>query len=216
MIVAGLMALPAMPTSFWDSMDSIMNAEEDQTGRAAPVLRRLINQGIQVFLENPITGIGAGQFKNYNTPDEVEKWRVTHNVWLQVAAELGISGLLTFVYLVMRAFSANFAAMRLLRHRRKRAVRQGLSATWPTLFPPDRRGSPHARAEREEHAGGDGRVDGLLDVRVGGVQLDVLLRAGAGGGGPRDAGARRAAVKAPEAAARISAVPRSRLIRVHA
>ncbi len=111
---------------FWDRMDSIMNAEEDQTGSRAARLR-LINQGIQVFLENPITGIGAGQFKNYNTPDEVEKWRVTHNVWLQVAAELGIGGLLTFAYLVMRAFSANFAAMRLLRRPRKRAVRHGPS-----------------------------------------------------------------------------------------
>ena len=67
------MALPAMPSSFWDRMDSIMNAEEDQTGSRAARLR-LIDQGIQVFLENPITGIGAGQFKNYNSPDEVEKW----------------------------------------------------------------------------------------------------------------------------------------------
>ena len=98
-VVAGLMALPAMPSSFWDRMDSIMNAEEDQTGSRAARLR-LIDQGVQVFMENPITGIGAGQFKNYNAADVVEKWRVTHNVWLQVAAELGIFGLLTFAFLV--------------------------------------------------------------------------------------------------------------------
>ena len=51
----------------------------------------------------------------------IEKWRVTHNVWLQVAAELGIFGLLTFAFLVIRAYTANLAAMRLLRRPRKRA-----------------------------------------------------------------------------------------------
>jgi putative inorganic carbon (HCO3(-)) transporter len=117
-LLAGLMALPAMPSSFWNRMDSIMNAEEDETGSRAARLR-LIDQGVQVFLENPITGIGAGQFKNYNAPGVVEKWRVTHNVWLQVAAELGIFGLATFAFLVLRAYTANFAAMRMLRRPRK-------------------------------------------------------------------------------------------------
>src|SRR3954469_8048425 len=78
-MIAGLMALPVLPESFWDRMDSIMNAEEDQTGSRAARLR-LIDQGVEVFIENPITGIGAGQFKNYNAPGEIEKWRVTHNV----------------------------------------------------------------------------------------------------------------------------------------
>lgn len=116
-LLAGVMALPVMPSSFWNRMDSIVNAEEDQTGsRAARI--RLIDQGMQVFMENPLTGIGAGQFKNYNAPGVVEKWRVTHNVWLQVAAELGIFGLAVFAFLVMRAYSANFAALRMLRRRR--------------------------------------------------------------------------------------------------
>src|SRR6185436_5195429 len=72
--LAGLMAVPALPSSFWDRMDSIVNAEEDTTGSRAARLR-LIEQGVQVFVENPVTGIGAGQFKNYNAPDVVEKWR---------------------------------------------------------------------------------------------------------------------------------------------
>jgi O-antigen ligase len=118
-IVAGLMAVPALPSSFWDRMDSIVNAEEDQTGSRAARLR-LIDQGISVFMENPITGIGAGQFKNYNDGDTVEKWRVTHNVWLQVAAELGIFGLIAFVFLVLRGYTANLAAMRMLKPSRRR------------------------------------------------------------------------------------------------
>jgi O-antigen ligase len=130
LVVVGLMALPAMPASFWTRMDSIVNAEEDQTGSRAARLR-LIEQGVQVFISNPITGIGAGQFKNYNDGETVEKWRVTHNVWLQVAAELGILGVLTFGFLVVRAYSSNLAAMRMLRPPRKR---RGADPDPPRLF----------------------------------------------------------------------------------
>jgi O-antigen ligase len=119
-VVAGLLALPAMPSSFWERMDSITNAETDPTGSRAARLR-LIDQGLEVFAENPITGVGAGQFQNYNAPGvTIEKWRVTHDVWLQVASELGIFGLAVFAFLVTRAYAACFAAGRLLRGPRRR------------------------------------------------------------------------------------------------
>jgi O-antigen ligase len=122
-VLAGLMALPAMPQSFWTRMDSILNAEEDPTGSREARLR-LINQGLEVFAANPLTGVGAGQFENYNMPGvTIEKWRVTHNVWLQVASELGIFGLLAFGFLVVRAYRASFETLRMLRGpRRKRGV----------------------------------------------------------------------------------------------
>jgi O-antigen ligase len=135
-VFATVIALPAMPQSFWDRMDSIMNAEEDQTGsRAARI--RLLDQGMQVFLDNPITGIGAGQFPNYNGPGIVERWRVTHNVWLQVAAELGIFGVFAFGFLVVRGYTSNFAAMRLLRRKRRRTMADG-AMTAPRIRGADR------------------------------------------------------------------------------
>jgi O-antigen ligase len=120
MFVSGLLLLPAAPTSFWNRMDSILNAREDKTGsRAARI--RLFEQGVQVFLENPITGIGAGQFKNYDGQGVmIERWRETHNVWLEVAAELGIAGFALFAFLVFRAFSASIAVNRALRPARRR------------------------------------------------------------------------------------------------
>ena len=213
-VVAGLMALPAMPSSFWDRMDSIMNAEEDQTGSRAARLR-LIDQGIQVFLENPITGIGAGQFKNYNSPDEVEKWRVTHNVWLQVAAELGIGGLLTFAYLVCRGFSANFAAMRIMRHSLKRA---GPTSSRPA--------ESDLRLTDEEWRTLDLNAKGMLAAMVGWTVCSLFASVAFNWtfyyvlalsvAGREMLAARRAAVRAAEEAAPIKAAPRSRLIRVHA
>jgi len=45
----------------------------------------------------------------------VEAWRETHNVVLQVAAELGVAGLMCFGFLVVRAFLAPVQTARLLR-----------------------------------------------------------------------------------------------------
>ena len=114
LIFAALIATPMMPGSFWDRMASITNPDEDQTGSRQQRIQ-LYKQGWQVFAENPITGIGAGQFVNYDGEMMIERWRVTHNVWLQIAAELGIFGFFAFAFLVWRAFSSCFAARRAIR-----------------------------------------------------------------------------------------------------
>lgn len=127
-IVAGLLAVPALPQSFWDRMGSITNAETDPTGSREARLR-LLTQGIEVFAENPITGIGAGQFQNYNEPGvTIERWRVTHNVWLQVAAELGIGGLVIFAFLVVSSYRSCFSTLRWLRGSRRKAPSTTLDA----------------------------------------------------------------------------------------
>ncbi len=120
-VIGGILAVPALPQSFWDRMSSITNGETDPTGSREARLR-LLNQGLQVFIENPLTGVGAGQFQNYNDPGvTIERWRVTHNVWLQVAAELGILGLVVFAFLVIRAYRACFTTLRWLGSSRTRA-----------------------------------------------------------------------------------------------
>jgi len=90
---------------------------------------RLLTQGVEVFTENPITGIGAGQFQNYNDPGvTIERWRVTHNVWLQVAAELGIGGLAIFAFLVISGYRSCFATLRWLRGSRRKTPSTTLDA----------------------------------------------------------------------------------------
>ena len=109
-----LVAMPVVPNSFWDRMSSITNPDEDETGSREQRIQ-LYRQGLQVFAENPLTGIGAGQFQNYDGKMMTTRWHATHSVWLQVGAELGIFGLLTFGFLVWRALAAGLAARRLIR-----------------------------------------------------------------------------------------------------
>jgi O-antigen ligase len=63
----------------------------------------VMKEGIKAFAERPLTGVGAGEFQNYNPPGRKEAWRETHNAPIQVAAETGVVGLAAFVFLVVRA-----------------------------------------------------------------------------------------------------------------
>jgi O-antigen ligase len=112
-IVLLVALVPLLPSSFWMRMSSITDPSEDQTGSRA-ARRQVMIEAAEVFVDRPLTGIGAGQFKNYNPPDRLERWREAHDVWLQVASETGIFGLLTFGYLVAAAFRAAFWSRRRL------------------------------------------------------------------------------------------------------
>ena len=103
-IAATVATIPMLPVSFTERMSSIFNPDEDATG-SREARKRLLRDGYQAFLENPITGLGAGQFMNYNPINRKEEaWRETHNAVLQVASELGGGGLIIFVALVSSGF----------------------------------------------------------------------------------------------------------------
>lgn len=109
-----LFAMPFAPASYWERVSSITDDSLDATG-SREARRVLMREAWDTYLTFPAHGVGAGQFQNYNPPGRIEIWRETHNVVLQVAAELGTLGLLTFGYLLWRAFGAGRTTTRLLR-----------------------------------------------------------------------------------------------------
>jgi O-antigen ligase len=122
-LAALLLATPFLPASFWHRMATIGNEEVDKaefTG-SAQARRLLFEEGLKTFIDHPITGVGIGQFTNYNPPDRKEKWRETHNSLLQVAADLGVFGLAAFGFLIFSAVTAAHQARRLLAPRRRNA-----------------------------------------------------------------------------------------------
>jgi O-antigen ligase len=117
-----LTATPFMPASFWSRMQSMFDEKEDRqhfTG-SSEARRVLMIEGMTTFIERPFTGVGAGQFKNYNPAGRRERWRETHNALIQVAAETGICGLLAFSFLIYRAAMAAVTTRRMLSPPRKR------------------------------------------------------------------------------------------------
>ena len=117
-IVGAVAVTPLLPASFWDRMTTIVDEAQDKQFTGSREARQLVmTDGINTFLEFPITGVGAGQFKNYNPPERKARWLETHNVLIQVAAETGIFGLIAFVFLIVRAFMAALATRRRMRQK---------------------------------------------------------------------------------------------------
>ena len=112
-LVAGLVTVPALPSSFWERMGGILDPAKDDTG-SREERTTILKEAWRVFLERPITGIGAGQFQNYNPPWKKQPWRQSHNLPLQVAAETGIFGLAAFVFLIVVGFRASLSTRRTL------------------------------------------------------------------------------------------------------
>jgi len=115
-VVALLVAAPFVPSSFWERMSSITDQDKDKTEFTGSRQSRvnLLDAGVQTFLERPLTGVGAGQFQNYNPAWRLQKWNETHNALLQVAAELGALGLVAFIFLIIRAAMAAAATRKML------------------------------------------------------------------------------------------------------
>jgi O-antigen ligase len=103
-------------------MASIIDERQDQTEfTGSRETRRIVMlEGLSTFMERPLTGVGVGQFRNYNPPGRIEKWNETHNALIQVAAETGIAGLVAFLFLIVQGSRAAAKTRRLLASSRKR------------------------------------------------------------------------------------------------
>jgi O-antigen ligase len=118
--LAGLCALPLVPGNYWHRIASITDDSKDDTG-SREARQTLFRESLQAYAENPVIGVGAGEFKDWNNNDREQAWHESHNVWLQVGAELGTVGLIVFAFVVFRAVLAVWQTRRLLRlPRRKR------------------------------------------------------------------------------------------------
>jgi O-antigen ligase len=115
-LAAVIVAVPLMPASFWDRMSTIVDARKDErqfTG-SREARRLLMEEAVDTFIDRPFTGVGAGQFVNYNPPGREQRWREAHNSLLQVAADLGAIGVLAFLFLIVRAGIAATSTWRML------------------------------------------------------------------------------------------------------
>jgi O-antigen ligase len=120
-LAALLIAMPLVPASFWDRMTTIIDAKKDEqqfTG-SREARRILMEEAFDTFIDRPFTGVGAGQFVNYNPPGREQRWHEAHNSLLQVAADLGIVGVFAFLFLIGRGALAATATWRMLAPRER-------------------------------------------------------------------------------------------------
>jgi putative inorganic carbon (hco3(-)) transporter len=114
-------SLPLVPDQYWRRIASITDSSKDDY-ETVEARRELFSEAYEAFIDNPFTGVGAGQFKDYKPESRTEAWHETHNIWLQVASELGATGLAVFIFLMARAFGAVWQTRRLLARARAAAA----------------------------------------------------------------------------------------------
>jgi len=108
-LILGLMIGPRISKKYIERITSIEHYEEDPSSMARVATNRA---AINMLKAHPLFGVGAGNFNSVfldYTPNELLRWtrpgKSIHNVFLQVASETGLIGLLVFIFLILNTFT---------------------------------------------------------------------------------------------------------------
>jgi O-antigen ligase len=112
-ILASLLLLGAIASdSYWQRMATIWGGSVPEgaltdydRGGIYEARWTLWMAGLQLILENPVMGVGAGTYDVAEglSHDGAGKWSTAHNSFIQIGAELGLLGLTLFIFLLYRA-----------------------------------------------------------------------------------------------------------------
>jgi len=94
---------PLLPDGYLARLSTITNIEADATGSAQGRWNDT-KVAIGVVAKNPIIGVGIGQDMLAMNEERGDTWRQVHNAYLQYGVDLGIPGLLLFVWLHVVCF----------------------------------------------------------------------------------------------------------------
>jgi len=94
-VVALLMFAPG---GYGSRLSSILHVDEDQTGSAQARLD-LLTRATEMVVTHPIVGLGLGNFHIYSIAEQR-----AHNSYLEIAAELGLVGLVAYLIILFAPF----------------------------------------------------------------------------------------------------------------
>jgi O-antigen ligase len=93
-LICGVL-LAVMPGGYGARIATIFNAEQDQTG-SAQLRSELMKRAASIAISRPIVGVGMGNFHIYSIRE-----KRAHNAYLEIAAELGVMGLIAYLILIL-------------------------------------------------------------------------------------------------------------------
>lgn len=83
------------PGGYGSRISTIFNIEEDETG-SAQERRELMELAASMAIRRPIVGVGMGNFHIYSIHE-----KQAHNSYLEIAAELGVMGLIAYLIVIL-------------------------------------------------------------------------------------------------------------------
>jgi O-antigen ligase len=105
MLLAGVGVFTMFASSaYWERMTTVMTGTEIHQGQSLEGRYDLARSGLEMFLSNPIIGVGAGNFGraylSYKTGEQAgvdtDPGPVAHNIYVQMLVEAGLLGFVLF------------------------------------------------------------------------------------------------------------------------
>jgi len=109
----------AMPAQYQQRyLTTVEYAEGNQLDASNQLRIQIWKAGWKMFLDYPVLGVGAGQFPTAYGSLKYSgvahgPWMQPHSLFIQVASELGLVGLIAFGYFVIQIVTSNRALLRL-------------------------------------------------------------------------------------------------------
>ena len=101
-ILIALIGIHFIPDNYKDRFVSIFTLEEKE-GRSSLTRIQILEDAIEIFLENPL-GVGVSAFP-FIREDMFGRSQDTHNLYLEIATNLGIPGLIIFAMIIYKIIS---------------------------------------------------------------------------------------------------------------
>jgi O-antigen ligase len=95
-LLAGSLLFLAMPSSYSSRLSTILDNRSDKTGSALE-RREILDRAFWLAVRRPLIGVGMNNFSIYSIKD-----RLAHNSYLEIAAELGVAGLVAYLILILK------------------------------------------------------------------------------------------------------------------
>jgi O-antigen ligase len=123
LIIVAVLIIGIVATGiYWQRIQSVQSflTEGAPADRSISIRTRLIGQAWQVFLENPVFGVGYGHFRFYNLGREGGYSKYVpffdqHNMFMSILSEYGLLGAITSLILFVVGFLDGFRAVRYAR-----------------------------------------------------------------------------------------------------
>jgi O-antigen ligase len=127
-------------SEYWDRIEAIFtstSSDYNVTSRDGRI--QTWKRGIGYFLDNPLTGVGIGNFPvaEGETLEDLGfgiKWSNAHSAYVLAAAELGIGGLVLFLALLWQVYRQASKTERMTRHSRAPPARELEAVAEATRF----------------------------------------------------------------------------------
>ncbi len=96
-LICGIL-FAVMPGGYGARIATIFDNEQDKTG-SAHERRELMERAASVAISRPVVGVGMGNFHIYSIRE-----KEAHNAYLEIAAELGVMGLIAYLVVIFAPF----------------------------------------------------------------------------------------------------------------